>query len=87
MSINQVRLSILNVSQDIQHKSNSKPLNKIYGGKDKGEDRKNVPNAPYLAERRRGAEYCLVLDLDETLVHFNEDTREVNIRPGCDEFL
>ena len=33
--------------------------------------------------------YCLVLDLDETLVHYYEERGEgkFRIRPGCDKFL
>lgn len=34
-------------------------------------------------------EYCLVLDLDETLVHYFEVGSEGTflVRPGCDQFL
>jgi len=47
-----------------------------------------LPDAPYLTpivER----EYCLVLDLDETLVHYFEVGSEGTflVRPGCDQFL
>lgn len=36
-----------------------------------------------------GKEYCLVLDLDETLVHYFEVGSEGTflVRPGCDQFL
>ena len=32
-------------------------------------------------------EYTLVLDLDETLVHFNPERRLYHVRPGCFQFL
>ena len=31
--------------------------------------------------------YTLVLDLDETLVHFNPQRRLYHVRPGCFQFL
>ena len=36
-----------------------------------------------------GSGYCLVLDLDETLVHYFEVGSEGTflVRPGCDNFL
>jgi len=46
------------------------------------------PEVPYLPPVPSGT-YTLVLDLDETLVHFvqNKDEGAVYIRPGCEEFL
>ena len=32
-------------------------------------------------------EYTLVLDLDETLVHFNGERRLYHVRPGCFQFI
>jgi CTD small phosphatase-like protein 2 len=32
-------------------------------------------------------EYTLVLDLDETLVHYDEETELLNQRPGVEQFL
>jgi len=47
-----------------------------------------LPDAPYLKDIE-GKEYCLVLDLDETLVHYFEVGSEGTflVRPGCDQFL
>eukprot|EP00826_Nyctotherus_ovalis_P044526 TRINITY_DN4809_c0_g1_i4.p1 TRINITY_DN4809_c0_g1~~TRINITY_DN4809_c0_g1_i4.p1 ORF type:complete len:281 (-),score=54.49 TRINITY_DN4809_c0_g1_i4:987-1829(-) len=42
---------------------------------------------PYLGEALKGT-YTLVLDLDETLIHSNqEDTSKVLVRPGAIEFV
>ena len=47
------------------------------------------PPAPYLPEAKDPDGYTLVLDLDETLVHYYESNGEgkFRIRPGCDQFL
>ena len=47
------------------------------------------PDAPYLVHIVSEREYCLVLDLDETLVHYFEVGSEGTflVRPGCDQFL
>ena len=48
---------------------------------------------PYLPDIADGMEYTLVLDLDETLIHFEfnendeEDEEYYLIRPGCIKFL
>jgi hypothetical protein len=48
-----------------------------------------TPDAPYLPTIVKEREYCLVLDLDETLVHYFEVGSEGTflVRPGCDQFL
>ena len=48
-----------------------------------------TPPAPYLPEQTEDRGYCLVLDLDETLVHYFEVGSEGTflVRPGCDQFL
>lgn len=48
-----------------------------------------TPDPPYLPEQEGGSGYCLVLDLDETLVHYFEVGSEGTflVRPGCDQFL
>ena len=46
-----------------------------------------LPSAPYLPSTDKP--YTLILDLDETLVHYVENGSEshLNVRPGCSEFL
>ena len=48
-----------------------------------------TPDAPYLPAMVDTYKYCLVLDLDETLVHYMEIGNEGTFltRPGCDKFL
>lgn len=47
------------------------------------------PSVPYLSENTSNKEYTLVLDLDETLVHFIEDAESayIQIRPGAEDFI
>ncbi len=45
--------------------------------------------APYLPQNATPFKYTLVLDLDETLIHYfeEEDTGRFYVRPNCFEFL
>ena len=49
------------------------------------------PDAPYFEPKKKDdhREYCLVLDLDETLVHYIEDENEayVKVRMGTENFI
>jgi len=50
----------------------------------------DLVDAPYLDLPKKGTKrYCLVLDLDETLVHYFEANNQGKclIRPGVAEFL
>jgi CTD small phosphatase-like protein 2 len=42
---------------------------------------------PLLGENKSGKNYVLVLDLDETLLHFNEAIEKVFVRPYAEKFL
>jgi len=42
---------------------------------------------PFLDPIAGDKEYVLVLDLDETLLHFNEQTEKVFVRPHAEKFL
>jgi len=47
----------------------------------------NIPNLPFLPPIKSFYEYTLVLDLDETLIHYfmvNESEGTFVVRPGCD---
>ena len=46
-----------------------------------------MPEKPFLPPIVSHVKYTLVLDLDETLIHFNEKEDFFAIRPGCNEFL
>ena len=50
-----------------------------------------IPNPPFLPPKKDNdlRDYCLVLDLDETLVHYFEDDNEayVKVRMGAEKFI
>ena len=50
-----------------------------------------IPNPPFLPPKKENdlRDYCLVLDLDETLVHYFEDENEayVKVRKGTEKFI
>ena len=46
-----------------------------------------MPNAPYLGPIENGKQYSLVMDLDETLLHFEEESQQLLVRPGTEIFL
>lgn len=45
------------------------------------------PSPPYLPAPPKGKEYTLVLDLDETLIHYRDDEEYYLVRPGVNRFL
>lgn len=65
------------------------PLHGVGGTAIGGYEPLVTPPAPYLPEMEGGSGYCLVLDLDETLVHYFEVGSEGTflVRPGADKFL
>lgn len=92
-TISQVRNNIIKASEEIEkfkQYANLPPLHGIGGTAIGGYESLPTPDAPYLTtEMEGGKEYCLVLDLDETLVHYFEVGSEGTflVRPGADQFL
>ena len=87
-----MRNLIIKASEEIEkfkQYANLPPLYGVGGTAIGGYEPLVTPDAPYLPEIEGGSGYCLVLDLDETLVHYYEVGSEgtFNIRPGCDVFL
>lgn len=47
-----------------------------------------TPQPPFLPPiGENDPKYCLVVDLDETLIHFNEAENFYLVRPGVNQFL
>jgi carboxy-terminal domain RNA polymerase II polypeptide A small phosphatase len=47
-----------------------------------------VPKPPYLPVLGESDhKYCLVVDLDETLIHYNEAENYYLVRPGVNQFM
>ena len=92
VTLNQVRNNIIKASEEIEkfkQYANLPPLYGVGGTAIGGYEALVTPDAPYLPEMEGGSGYCLVLDLDETLVHYFEVGSEGTflVRPGCDQFL
>ena len=46
-----------------------------------------APTTPFLPPAKNPNGYTLVLDLDETLVHFEAREKKFKLRPGCIKFI
>lgn len=91
-SLSHVRNNIIKASEEIERFkqfANLPPLYGVGGTAISGYEPLPTPDPPYLPEQEGGTGYCLVLDLDETLVHYFEVGSEGTflVRPGCDQFL
>ena len=71
------------LSQYSENNNNSKELNKTLLSSEE------PPKPPYLSPISPKYKYTLVLDLDETLVHYvsDNDSAYIQIRPGAEEFI
>ena len=87
-----VRNNIIKASEEIEkfkQLASLPPLYGIGGTAVGGYEPLKTPDAPYFGPMDEKYKYCLVLDLDETLVHYMEVGNEGTflVRPGCDKFL
>lgn len=89
-----VREGIIKSSETIedikmQAKQSLPPLYGVGGTAIGGYEALPPVSPPYLPSAKDPNGYCLVLDLDETLVHYYETNGEgaFRIRPGCEKFL
>ena len=92
VQVSQVRESIIKASETIEdlklHAKQSMlpPLHGIGGTAISGYEPLPPVEPPYLPPAKDPEAYCLVLDLDETLVHYYETPSgegNYRIRPGC----
>ena len=91
-TISQVRNNIIKASEEIEkfkQYANLPPLYGVGGTAIGGYGDLPTPDPPFLPEMEGGSGYCLVFDLDETLVHYFEVGSEGTflVRPGADQFL
>ena len=94
VKIGQVREGIIKSSETIEDlkvaaKAMLPPLYGVGGTAIGGYEPLPVVEPPYLPAAKDPNCYTLVLDLDETLVHYYEVNGEgsFRIRPGCEKFL
>ena len=83
---------IIKKAEEIQKKCHSENAsNNDNGNPDQNEDIIKEILPPFLPPKKKDdkRDYCLVLDLDETLVHFFEDNYEayVKVRMGAENFI
>eukprot|EP00347_Sterkiella_histriomuscorum_P022565 403338002 len=91
-SVALTRNIIIKASEDIEYLKQFVALPPLYGVGGTsigGYEALPLVEAPYLQPVKDPKTYTLVLDLDETLVHYFEIGSEGNflVRPGCDKFL
>ena len=97
MTFNRMRNNVVKASEEIEKFkrsfNNLPPLYGVGGTAIGGYESMSPPDPPgyaYLPAIEAGSEYTLVVDLDETLVHYflvNGSEGTFVVRPYCDEFL
>ena len=82
-------LKIININKILSHYSEEKEENNIKEGCNVDDFKEYSPKPPFLKPISPKYKYTLVLDLDETLVHYisDNDSAYIEIRPGAEEFI
>ena len=80
------------ISHYSEENNNTKKKDEDNGGEDEfnnGDTFNETPKPPFLKPISPKYKYTLVLDLDETLVHYisDNDSAYIQIRPGAEEFI
>ena len=78
-----------NIKELLENTINQSYLNKNNTENENEENKEEKPKIPYLNPINEKYKYTLVLDLDETLVHYVEDEESayIQIRPGTEDFI
>ena len=82
-------LKIININKILSHYSEEKEENNVKEGCNVDDFKEYSPKPPFLKPISPKYKYTLVLDLDETLVHYisDNDSAYIEIRPGAEEFI
>ena len=78
-----------NIKELLENTINQSYLNKNNTENENEENKEEKPTPPYLKKINEKYKYTLVLDLDETLVHYVEDEESayIQVRPGTEDFI
>ena len=78
-----------NIKELLENTIDQSYLNKNNTENENEENKEEKPTPPYLKKINEKYKYTLVLDLDETLVHYVEDEESayIQVRPGTEDFI